>query len=82
MNICFFIGKIISDIQFEFIINNKNISIAIFNIKLRNKSIITIKVYNDLADYCYRKLKQGMHVLIYGYINNKCEMILEYIEII
>ena len=50
MNIVFIQGKIITDIQFEFIINNKNISIAIFKIQLLNKSIVTVKSYNKLAD--------------------------------
>ena len=34
MNICFFIGKIISEIKFDFILNGKDISIAVFYIKL------------------------------------------------
>ena len=55
MNICFFIGKIISDVDFQFIIyDRKNISITIFEIELINKSKITIMGYNELADFCYR----------------------------
>ena len=47
MNICFLKGKIISDIEFKFIINNKKYySISIFKIKLDNKSIIAVKGYN------------------------------------
>ena len=42
MNICFFIGKIISNINFKFIVNNKKYnSIVIFQIELYNKSVIT-----------------------------------------
>lgn len=56
MNICFLKGKIISDIEFQFIINNKKYySFSIFKIKLDNKSI-TVKGYNETADWCYRNL--------------------------
>ena len=48
MNICFVIGKIISEIEFKFIINSKNVSISYFKIELFNKSIINIiNIGND-----------------------------------
>ena len=43
MNLVFILGKIISDIEFKFIINSKNKSIAIFKIQLLNNSEITVK---------------------------------------
>ena len=46
-------GKIINDIEFNFIINGQNVSIALFEVELLNKSIVKIKAYNELADYCY-----------------------------
>ena len=59
MNICFFIGKIISEIEYRFIVDNKKYySISIFQIELNNKSIITVKGYNEIADFCYRKLNR------------------------
>ena len=82
MNICFFIGKIISKINFYFILNSKDISVAIFDIKLLNESIIKVKGYNEIADYCYSSLEEGMNVQIEGWINNKCEIILDNIEVI
>ena len=66
MNLCFFIGEIVSDIKFEFIINSINNSIAIFELKLKNKSILQIKAYNEKADECFRKLKKGQNIFIYG----------------
>ena len=33
MNLCFWIGKIISKIQYKFIINSKDTAIAIFKLK-------------------------------------------------
>ena len=82
MNICFFIGEICSEINFDFILNSKDISIARFDIELLNGSIIKVKGYNEIADYCYSILKQGMDIQIQGYINNKYEIILEDIEIL
>lgn len=75
MNKVFVQGKIISEINFNFIINSKNLSIVIFNIELFNKSIIRIKVYNKLADYCYRELNIGKIILVEGYLNSKIEVI-------
>ena len=74
MNLCFVIGKIISDIEFKFIINNKNISVAIFEIELSNKSIIKVKGYNEIADFCYQKLLKGDDVGIYGELNDNMEI--------
>ena len=52
MNICFLIGKIVSEIDFKFIVNNKKYySISILQIELNNKSIITVKGYNEIADF-------------------------------
>ena len=81
MNICFIAGKIISDIQFEFIINSKNISICTFEIQIDNKNTIIVKGYNEIADTCYRKFIKSDYVCIQGYINNKMEIIIEDIEI-
>ena len=67
MNLCFLQGKVVSRIEFNFILNSKNISITNFEIELSNKSIITIKAYNELADFCYSKLKQNDKTFICGY---------------
>ena len=66
MNEVFLIGKIISDIEFKFTINSKNISVAMFNMKTTDKQIIKIKAYNELADYCYSKLEINKTVFIKG----------------
>ena len=75
MNIVFIEGKIISDIEFNFIINSPNISIAIFEAELLNKSIVKIKAYNELADYCYSKLNKNDVVFMEGYLNSNMEII-------
>lgn len=42
MNRCIISGEILEDVKFEFLFNNKNISIAMCNIKLSNNSNIMI----------------------------------------
>ena len=68
MNLCILLGKVISEVEFKFIINSKNKSIAYFDLELLNKSIVKVKGYNDKADYIYRKLKKGQNVIIEGKI--------------
>ncbi len=66
MNEVFLTGKIISNVEFKFIINYKNISIAMFNIETDDKQVIKTKAYNEVADYCYSKLETNQRVFIYG----------------
>lgn len=77
MNLCFITGKVINDIKFKFILNSKNISIAYFKLKLQNDSIVEVKVYNEIADYCYSKLEKGNIVAIQGYLNKAIEIVIE-----
>ena len=77
MNICFFIGKICSQIDLKFILKSKDISIAIFDIELLNGSIVKVKAYNEIADYCYSNLNKGNIVYIKGRINSKIEVTIE-----
>ena len=75
MNICFLIGKIVSEIDFKFIVNSKKYySISIFQIELNNKSIIKVKGYNEIADFCYRRLLKNDYINIYGELNSKGEI--------
>ena len=80
MNLCFIIGKVVSDIQFEFIINNKNISVAIFELELSNKTVTKVKGYNEIADICFQNLIKGEIVTVYGSLNNEMEIIINEIE--
>ena len=76
MNLCFLIGKIISKIQYKFIINSKDTAIAIFKLKLQNESIVTIKAYNEMADYYYSSFEIKGTICIKGRINTKGEIII------
>ena len=73
MNLCILMGKIISKIEFKFIINSNNISVAIFELELSNESVIKVKGYNEIADICYQNLIKGEIVTIYGSLNNGME---------
>lgn len=68
MNLCILLGKIVSEINFKFIIKSKNKSIAYFDMELLNKSIIRIKSYDEVADHVYRKFRTGQIVVIEGKI--------------
>ena len=68
MNEVFLIGKIISDIEFKFIINSKNKAIACFEITIADKQIVTMQAYNQLAVFAYSKLNTNDKVFINGYI--------------
>ena len=68
MNEVFLIGKIISNIEFKFIINSKNKAIACFEIKTADKQIVRTQAYNQLADFAYSKLNTNDKVFINGYI--------------
>ena len=67
MNQVYLIGKIITDIEFKFIINSKNITITIFKIKnIKDNQEIHIKCFNEVADYFYSEYKRGDIVMIEG----------------
>ncbi len=80
MNIIFLEGKIISQIEYKFIINNRNNAISIFKIQVED-NIIIIKGYDEIADFCYGKLKIGDEIYLQGSINSKMEIIIQEIYI-
>ena len=82
MNEVFFIGKITTDVKFEFLINSKNISIAIFKVKLENKSEVLIKCYNEIADFCYRYLEKNKYIFINGNLNSNIEIIIKKLNLL
>ncbi len=66
MNLCFTIGKIVSNVEFNFLYNSKFTSIAKCKIMLNNKSVIKIFGYDDIADFLYSKIRKNNLVFIYG----------------
>ena len=83
MNTCFLIGKIVSDIKFDFMIYSKYTSIVQFYIKDKRKNIIKIVGYDKIADYCYKNLKKNNIVFIEGIMEKvKDEMVIKINEIV
>ena len=75
-------GKIVSEVDFQFIINDRrNISIAIFEVELNNKSKITVIGYNEMADFCYSRLKKNDNIAFQGYLDSEIKVILEDIKL-
>ena len=71
MNLCFFSGNIITNPIFKFIISKEksfkqcnHISICMFELKLANETIIKVKAYDELADFCYRNLRKGNFIVV------------------
>lgn len=83
MNTCFLIGKIVSDIKFDFMIYSKYTSIIQFDMKDKRKNIIKIVGYDKIADYCYKNLKKNNIVFIEGIMEKvKDEMVIKINEIV
>lgn len=58
MNLCIIIGKIIEDIKFDFLYDDKRMSISNTIIKLENDSKVKINGYGEIADKMYQKLQK------------------------
>ena len=83
MNTCFLIGKIVSDIKFDFMIYSRPTSRVQFYIKEKRKNIIKIVGYDKIADYCYKNLKKNNIVFIEGRMEKvKDEMVIKINEIV
>ena len=70
MNICFLLGKIISEPTFDFLYKCKNISISSFCLKTRNGNIVQIFGYYEIADFLYSHLSINDYVYVEGYLTS------------
>lgn len=69
MNKVFLIGKVMTNIEFKFIINSEKVSKAKFSIEtLIDNKIINLVAYDEMADYVYRNIKYKDMIIINGYI--------------
>lgn len=74
MNKVFLIGKIISDIEFDFIYGNlTELSIAKLELELNSKSKIICIGYNEIADDIYRNKKKEDTIILEGKIISRYE---------
>jgi hypothetical protein len=73
MNICFLFGKINSDIDFDFLMNNKkHISIASCFILSEAGFEIKIVAFDKIADDLYSNFENGIFIKLEGVITNEC----------
>ena len=82
MNLCILQGKIISKIEYKFIINSKNKAITYFKMELLDKNIIKVKAYDNLADKCYKILSNGKEICIEGILETNGEIEIKEIYIL
>ena len=69
MNEVFIIGKVITEVKFDFILNSKHISVARLRvITVCDEQEIEIMTYDEMADYVYANLKHEDVVMINGYL--------------
>ena len=69
MNEVFLIGKVITEVEFKFIIYSKKVSKVKFSIKtVTDNAIIKVIAYDEKADYVYRNVKSEDIIMINGYI--------------
>ena len=87
MNLCIFSGNIISTPDFKFIISKYlnfkdsiHISISRFDILIEKNTLLHVQAYDDLADYCYNKLKRGDYITISGRINDLNEIEIDFCQ--
>lgn len=81
MNICFIKGKVIEEVDFKFYYCSKHISKAIVKIELENKSIITIKGYDEMADWMYHYIETQNVLIVQGRVDNNMEVEVEWCRI-
>ena len=82
MNEVFIIGKVITEVKFDFILNSKHISVARFGVAtMCDKQEINVIAYDKMADYVYANLKHEDVVIINGYLEYN-KVILEDIQIL
>lgn len=78
INICFLMGKIISEIDFKFFYNSKkHVSIVKFIINTyKENAKVLIKAYDDVADNIYKEYNINSSINLVGFIE-KNEVIIK-----
>lgn len=76
MNKCFLLGKIINEIVFKFAIGGYHNSIIRFQLQLENGSVVNVKAFDKLADFCYQSIKTDEKVMICGRIESNFDIVI------
>ena len=64
-------------VEYKFILNSENSSLAKVKIELENNSVINVIAYNQTADYCYRNLNINDLVFVHGRVHTGLEILAE-----
>ena len=73
MNVCFIIWKIISEIEYRFMVNGRDKAIVQMWLETNNGNKIYVTGYNEIADKVYSGCCKGDFVIFYGKV--ECERI-------
>lgn len=78
LNIVFLSGQVVNDIDLKFIYNRgkktlgrSNISVSVIELELKNRQVIILHAYDDIADFVYRRVKKEDIILIKGSIRDR-----------
>ena len=73
--------------DFRFIISNNlnfkdslHISLTVFELKIDQYTNVTIKAYDELADFCYSSFKRGDFITVSGRINDLNEIEIDFCQ--
>ena len=81
-NKCFLYGKIVTKVEFKFIIGGIYKSICKFKLELSNGSIINVNCYDLLADEMYKTLNGNMYISLVGRLDSMGKCVLYEYEIL
>lgn len=68
MNEVFLIGKIAEKIEYKFMLEKNKTAKAIIKLELLDKTKLELIAYNEIADFCIRKLKENDVITVEGEI--------------
>ena len=66
--------------RWRFLYQKKNISIARTKLELKNGSIITIKGYDEMADWMIQKIKKEDKVIMQGKLDTRMEVVVKWMK--
>lgn len=83
MNEVFLIGKVITEVEFKFIIHSRRISKVKFSIEtITDSGIINVVAYDEIADYIYRNISITDILIVNGYVEGNNVIVKELAKIL
>ena len=66
--------------RWRFLYQKKNISIARTKLELQNGSIITIKGYDEMADWMIQNIRKEDEVIMQGELDTRMEVVVKWMK--